>query len=97
MVDFFTSFAWWTTEPHDELVTNGAYCLSKPGEIYAIYIPDSRKTTVTLTPGEYHAKWFSAVTGEIVPIAGTVSGPSWTTPDPPGSQDWALLLERIAK
>ena len=32
MVDFFTSFEWWKTEPHDELVNNGAYCLAKPGE-----------------------------------------------------------------
>ena len=39
MVDFFTSFEWWKTEPHDELVNNGAYCLAKPGEIYAVYLP----------------------------------------------------------
>ena len=32
MVDFFTSFDWWDTEPHDELVNNGNYCLAKPGE-----------------------------------------------------------------
>jgi len=24
MVDFFSSFEWWKTEPHDELVNNGA-------------------------------------------------------------------------
>jgi len=24
LVDFFTSFEWWKTEPHDELVNNGA-------------------------------------------------------------------------
>ena len=35
MVDFFTSFDWWDTEPHDELVNNGNYCLAKPGETYA--------------------------------------------------------------
>ena len=36
MVDFFTSFEWWKTEPHDELVNNGAYCLAKPGETYDV-------------------------------------------------------------
>ena len=25
MVDFFTSFPWWKTEPHDELVNDGNY------------------------------------------------------------------------
>ncbi len=93
MVDFFTSFAWWTTDPHDELVTNGAYCLAKPGDLYAIYLPDSRSTTVTLAPGTYRAHWFSAVSGDVVPI-GAVAGPAWITPAPPGSQDWAILLTK---
>jgi hypothetical protein len=93
MVDFFTSFAWWTTDPHDELVTNGAYCLAKPGDLYAIYLPDSRTTTVTLAPGTYRAHWFSAVSGDVVPI-GAVEGPAWTTPERPGSQDWAILLTK---
>ena len=30
MVDFFTGFDWWKTEPHDELVTEGDYCLAEP-------------------------------------------------------------------
>jgi len=25
MADFFASFDWWKTEPHDELVKGGAY------------------------------------------------------------------------
>ncbi|HEX4919598.1 MAG TPA: hypothetical protein VFV92_02535, partial [Candidatus Bathyarchaeia archaeon] len=25
MVDFFTGFEWWTTDPHDELVNGGNY------------------------------------------------------------------------
>ena len=39
MVDFFTSFEWWKTQPHDAVV-NGAYCLAQPGEIYAVYSPN---------------------------------------------------------
>ena len=53
MVDFFTSFEWWKTEPHDELVTSGAYCLAKPGEIYAVYLPKGGQVTVKLDPGRY--------------------------------------------
>jgi hypothetical protein len=92
-VEFFTSFEWWKTEPHDELVTGGAYCLARPGEIYAIYLPDTRKVTATLAPGTYEAKWFSAVTGDVVSLP-AVHGGEWSIPDPPGSQDWALLLQR---
>jgi hypothetical protein len=111
MVDFFTSFEWWKTEPHDELVSKGAYCLAKPGEIYAVYIPvrplcgnqehfgyqeACGEVTIKLEPGTYDAKWFSATTGEIVPLP-PVQGPAWTLPKPPGWLDWALLLEKARK
>jgi len=108
MVDFFTSFEWWKTEPHDELVSKGAYCLAKPGEIYAVYVPvrplcgnqehfgydeECGDISIKLEPGTYKAKWFSATTGEIVSLP-SVQGPSWKLPNPPGWLDWALLLER---
>ena len=111
VVDFFTSFEWWKTEPHDELVSKPAYCLAKPGEIYAVYIPlrplcvnveqygyqgQCGEITIQLEPGTYNAKWFSAITGDIVPLP-PVQGPSWKIPNPPGWMDWALLLEKAAK
>ncbi len=111
MVDFFTSFEWWKTEPHDELVSHGAYCLAKPGEIYALYVPlrplcgnpehfgyqsECGEITIKLGPGTYSAKWFSATTGEIVALP-AVQGPAWTLPKPPGWLDWALLLEKTTK
>jgi hypothetical protein len=108
MVDFFTSFEWWKTEPHDELVNSGAYCLAKPGEIYAVYLPqrpmcgnqeafehkkECGEVTVKLEPGAYDASWFSAFTGERIPLP-PVQGPSWTLPKTPGWLDWALLLQK---
>jgi hypothetical protein len=94
MVEFFTSFEWWKTEPHDELVNKGAWCLAKPGEIYAVYLPNEGKVTVQLEPGTYQASWFSAFTGESIPLP-PASGPSWTSPQTPGWLDWALLLKKI--
>jgi len=93
MVDFFTSFDWWKTEPHDELVNNGCYCLAKPGEFYAVYLPKEGDVTVHLSLGSYQAEWFNAFTGERVPLP-TVQGPDWTSPRTPGWLDWALLLKR---
>jgi hypothetical protein len=93
MVDFFTSFEWWKTEPHDELVNNGAYCLAQPGEIYAVYLPNGGDVTVNLPQGQYDATWFSAFSGDTVPLP-RVPGGSWKSPKAPGRLDWALLLKR---
>jgi hypothetical protein len=94
MVDFFTSFEWWKTEPHDELVNSGAYCLARPGETYAVYLPKGGDVTVKLEPGRYRARWFSAFTGEVVTLPDFVQGPSWTSPKAPFSLDSALFLEK---
>jgi hypothetical protein len=91
LVDFFTSFEWWKAEPHDELVNNGAYCLAKPGEIYAVYLPKEGNVTIKLEPGTYEASWFSAFTGEKIPLP-QVKGLVWTSSNTPGWLDWALLL-----
>jgi hypothetical protein len=93
MVDFFTSFEWWKTEPHDELVNNGAYCLAKPGEIYAVYLPNEGNVTVKLEAGTYAASWFGAFTGEKIPLP-PIQGPTWTSPKSPGWLDWAILIQK---
>ena len=49
--------------------------------------------TIKLEPGTYEATWFSAFTGEKVPLP-PVEGPVWTLPKTPGWLDWALLLQK---
>jgi len=72
---------------------SGAWCLAEPGRTYALYLPKGGTVTVKLEPGRYRAEWFSAFTGEIVPI-GVIDGPAWTSPSAPDSNDWALLLQQ---
>jgi hypothetical protein len=99
-VEFFTSFEWWKTNPHDELVEGENYCLADPGHIYAIYLPHGGKVTVKLDPGTYHGEWFNALSGQRIPLAEEAMGPSWTSPNPPddsswsNTHDWALLLQK---
>jgi Protein of unknown function (DUF4038)/Domain of unknown function (DUF5060) len=92
MFDFFTGFEWWKTNPHDELVNRGNYCLADPGNTYAVYLPQAGQATIQLLPGRYRAYWFSATSGEKIDIP-DVSGPSWTSPEAPDRNDWALLLQ----
>jgi hypothetical protein len=93
MVEFMTSFEWWKTEPHDDLVSAGNWCLAEPGRTYAVYLPRAGKVTVRLAPGRYEARWFNPMTGETIAI-GPAEGSEWTSPAAPGRSDWALLLQR---
>jgi hypothetical protein len=96
IVEFFTGIAWWTTEPHDELVDGGAYCLADPGRLYAVYLPMGRRVRVKLLPGAYQARWFNPRTGRSHPLPRLEqrAGGAWTSPEPPDHGDWALLLTR---
>jgi hypothetical protein len=91
ILDFFTSFDWWRTEPHDDLVDGGNFCLAEPGKAYAVYLPRGGKATVKLEAGKYKAHWFNPRNGETKPLP-AAEGESWTSPKPPGDDDWALLL-----
>jgi len=92
-VDFFTSFEWWKTDPHDELVNAGNYCLAQPGQIYAAYLPHGGTVTIRLQPGTYTGTWFNPSTGERIALP-PVGGAVWTSPRAPDNNDWALLLEK---
>jgi hypothetical protein len=93
IVEFFTGFEWWKTDPHDELVTRGAYCLAERGRCYAAYLPRGGKVTVQLEPGRYRANWFNPRSGESQRLP-AVEGPAWTSPESPDNGDWALLLRK---
>lgn len=92
IVDFFTGFDWWKTEPRNDLANNAAFCSAQPGKLYAVYLPNGGNVTVKLRPGSYRAKWFNPRTGGWVSLP-PANGPVWTSPDAPDNGDWALLLQ----
>ncbi len=58
-----------------------------------VYLPKEGTVTVKLEPGAYEASWFSAFTGEKIPLP-PVLGPEWTSPKSPGWLDWAILIRK---
>jgi hypothetical protein len=95
IVDFFTSFEWWKTEPHDELANAGVYCLAEPGVAYALYLPRTSAATVRLSAGRYKVQWFNPITGAWIDLPDAIGG-RWASPTVPDtSHDWALLLRRV--
>jgi hypothetical protein len=91
MVRFFTSIEWWKAEPHDELVSNSAFCLAEIGKVYAAYLPAGGDVTLQLQPQRYVVKWYNPRSGEYLSV-GEAEGPSWHSPQAPDKQDWVLLL-----
>ena len=91
IVDFFAGFDWWKTEPHDELVNKGNFCLAEPGRQYAVYLPRGGKATLKLEPHRYRANWFNPRSGHMVNL-GAATGSTWSSPESPDSGDWALRL-----
>lgn len=93
MVDFMTGFDWWKTDPHDELVNHGNFCLADPGQTYAVYLPHGGSAVVHLQPGPYTVVRFDAMSGERTTLP-AAAGPVWTSPAMPSNSDWALLLQK---
>jgi hypothetical protein len=93
IVQFFTSFEWWRTDPHDEMVNNGAYCLAEIPKLYVVYLPHGGDVTMNLAPDRYEAKWFDPRTGTYSDIL-AIRGPTWTSPLSTGGDDWVLLVKR---
>jgi hypothetical protein len=93
MVDFFSRIKWWKTDPCDDLVNNGSFCLAEPGRLYVIYLPNGGNVTARLEPGCYEAKWFNPRSGDYLAIP-AAEGPVWTSAEAPDGGDWAILLTR---
>jgi hypothetical protein len=78
MVDFFTGFEWWKTDPHDELVNNGAWRLADPGRTYAVYLPKGGAVAVhSCNPAA------TALSGSASSPATSFPSAPWTAPTGP--------------
>ncbi|HEX6986636.1 MAG TPA: DUF5060 domain-containing protein [Planctomycetaceae bacterium] len=88
-------------ESADELVkADGTFCLAKPGEVYAVYLPTAETPVETTLPaGTYDVLWFDPIAGgELKPgsVAQTEGGDRASLGEPPGEtdRDWVVLVRR---
>ncbi len=90
----------WEMESADERVEKGAYCLAKPGAVYAVYLPADGEATLDVGADEsaYTVRWYDPKQGGALQVgnqtlvtgSGRVSlgGP----PGGDGSRDWVILV-----
>ncbi len=87
----------------DTLTTSETdYCLARPGNIYAIYLPDGGTTDLDLSDSNerFTVRWFNTraggemILGSVTEIKG---GTVVSLGDPPehSEKDWAVLIERV--
>ncbi|MHC4400623.1 MAG: DUF5060 domain-containing protein, partial [Planctomycetota bacterium] len=90
---FMESLPFWEMEPANGLVSEGrAFCLAKPPEAYALYLPAGGTVAVELADGgSYDVAWWKPTNGRSGRFQheGRLSGGRQTL-RPPGPGDWAL-------
>ena len=92
---FMESLPCWEMQPHNELVTFGrAFCLAKPGEVYAAYLPEGGEVRLKLISGrEYTCDWWNPENGKDDRFQDQiVVGGGAATFAAPGDGDWALRI-----
>jgi len=92
---FMESLPFWEMESHDEVVKEGkAFCLAKPGEVYALYLPLGGSITVSLPKdGMFEVEWWNPANGRDGSFQNRsrVKGGSRRL-TPPDDGDWALRI-----
>lgn len=103
-LDFFqNNLPYWEMKHADELVcASGAYCFAKPGEAYAIYLPNGSTTCLDLAEGDYKIFWCNPrVSAELLyGSKAKISGPGKMSVGQPPSEptkDWVVLVKKIVK
>lgn len=64
-LEFFREhLPFWEMWPANDLVRDGsAYVFAKEGEIYAVYIPEANRTSITVAAGTYSLRWYDPRNG----------------------------------
>jgi len=94
---FMESLPFWEMESHDEVVKSGkAFCLAKPGDVYALYLPLGGTVTVSLPKDrKFRVEWWNPANGRdgrFQNRARVNGGVRRFTP--PDDGDWALRISR---
>ena len=84
--------------PEDGLVSAG-WCAAKPGEVYAIYLPNGGSATLQLAAGTYSVQWYNPRAGGALQngsVTSVTGGATVSIGNPPSNagQDWAVLVKR---
>jgi len=100
---FENNLPYWEMKPaHHLLKQRNAYCFQKPGEVYAIYFPNTTRYSVFLknASDSFTVQWFNPLTGgdlttgSIEKVNGGKTINLGRSPAGKKNQDWVVLLKK---
>jgi len=97
---FHQHLRFWEMNADNALASaEGAYVLAKPGEAYAVFLPEGGSTELTLAEGSYSVAWYDPRNGGALQVGTveTVDGPgaqSLGEPPADADKDWAVLVRK---
>jgi hypothetical protein len=97
-LEFFHKYLpFYQMSPKDSLVSRG-WCLAKPGEVYAVYLPGGGSTELDLAEGSYTVHWYNPRAGGELQTGSIekVKGPgevSLGNPPKDTDKDWTILVK----
>ncbi len=93
-LDFFRDYL-----PFHEMVendgltgNNGDYVLAKPGEVYAVYLPNGGSTSINLPQGDWQVQWYNPRNGQMQSAVNPISN-QLSAPD---GNDWTALITKCS-
>jgi len=94
---FMESLPFWEMQSHNELVSSGAaFCLAKPDEVYALYLPSGGSVVIELpSNATYDYAWWKPTNGKDGQFehTGHVDGGKQKL-EAPGDGDWAVRITK---
>ena len=96
---FTDAFDIFHTEPHPDLLSereeNEAYCLAKPGEVYALYFPEGGDVRLKIghTERALTLRWFDPTTARFAHPQPLPGGPTVRLDTPTRKHTWLALIQ----
>jgi len=101
LLDFFkgNNIPFWLTKNHDELVSDGDYCLALPGYLYVVFLRNGKGTfNLENASGKYSIKWYDPRNGGELQdgsVKSVTAHGSVNLGNPPEQpeKDWVVLVK----
>lgn len=99
---FNARLPYWEMTPDDGLAPGDRYALAKPGEIYAVYVPEGspdEEVLLQVLPGLYLVHWYDPAEGGAPQTSGVAQSAEegvvsiGAPPSGPDGKDWVALVQ----